>query len=51
MNRIYLDSAFANSLRFPSAADMFYRRKVTGSSVGTGGVVAANAQTGSFRYV
>lgn len=50
MNRIDLDSASANSPGFPSAADMFYRRRAIGSSVGTGGVVATNAQTVSFRY-
>ena len=50
MNRIDLDSASANFLRFPSAADMFYRRKVSGSSVGTGAGVATNAQTVYFRY-
>ena len=50
MNRIDLDSASANSPRFPSAADMFYRRKATGSSVDKGAVVATNAQTVTFRY-
>ena len=50
MNRVDLDSASANSPRFPSAADIFYGMKATGSSVVTGGVVATNAQTVSFRY-
>jgi hypothetical protein len=50
MNRIDLDSASANYPLFRSAADMFCRRKATGSSVGTGGVVATNAQTVCFRY-
>lgn len=48
MNRIDLDRAFANSLRFPPAADMFYRRKAPSCTVCRGGVVAPNAQTASF---